>query len=114
MSLILRPHTATIGTVSKVQVTTGSDKHTKAHTVANGSTVLGQLDNLTASQAFEAWGIETEIGARWFCNTADATLTVGYRLTIGGVAYSVKAGPKLHTHGYGLDHAEYLLERVNG
>lgn len=113
MALLLRPHTATVRVPTKVSDANGDNTHTKGFELGAGTSVRGQLDYLSMADALADFGVETSAGARWFCNTGDAAnVQVGYELTVGGVRFVVVSGPMRHTHGFGLDHLVYLLERV--
>lgn len=116
MPLPFRPHSAsykgrtavtkTVGTTAGVQV--GAKE-----AVGMDLIILGQLDELTTTQALE-WGVEAieeQVAGVWRCNVADAaTIEPRGELTISGVVWVVQA-KKTISHGLALDHVEILITR---
>jgi hypothetical protein len=116
MALVLRPHSAahwaaeevtdTVGTTSGVGV--GGDHPSLT------ATILGQLDEVSARDAFERYGIEEERGGIWMCNPADGDgIEQMDWLIVDDVTWVVLAKKRI-THGLLLDHWEILVRRTDG
>lgn len=114
MALVIRPHSATykapsattdtIGGVAGVVV--GVDRPTTT------ATILGQLDEVSAREVFERFGIEEDRGGIWMCNSADGDgIDLEGELVVDGSSWMVKAKKHI-SHGLGLDHWEILVSRV--
>lgn len=114
MPLILRPHIATVKAPSAVTATLG----TTAGVIVGGThpaataTILGQLDELTAREAFERYGIEEERGGVWMCNLSDGdSIQLNGKLVIDGSEWMVKAKKRIQ-HSYALDHWEIFVTKA--
>lgn len=113
MGLPLRPHTATYNAPDAKRQTVGAvaDVQVGTKKAASGSTILGKLDQLTAAQAIQSWGLEVDNAGVFFCNVSDgATIKIGGVLTISGVSWIVRA-KKERIHGTPIDHYEILVEK---
>jgi hypothetical protein len=116
MALVLRPHSATYKAPSAVTATLG----TTTGVIVGGkhptttATILGQLDELTAREAFERYGIEEERAGVWMCNPADGDgISLEGKLIIDGSTWMVRAKKRI-AHGLALDHWEIMVVRVYG
>lgn len=116
MPLPLRPHSASYKgrtAVTKTVGTTAGVKVGAKEASGAATTILGQLDELTTTQALE-WGVEAieeQVAGVFRCNVADAaTIEPRGELTISGVVWTVQA-MKTINHGLALDHVEILVMR---
>lgn len=114
MALVIRPHSATYKAPAAVSATVG----TTAGVIVGGNhpattaTILGQLDELTAREAFERYGIEEERGGVWMCNPSDGDgILLNGKLVIDGFEWMVKAKKRIK-HSMALDHWEILVTRA--
>lgn len=113
MALALRPHSATyyapgsltdtVGTTSGVIV--GIDRS------ATGTTILGQLDEVSTRESYERFGIEEDRGGIWMCNPADGDgIALEGELVIDGSSWIVKAKKRIK-HSLLLDHWEIMVAK---
>ena len=113
MALAFRPHSATYKAPSAVTDTLGTTAGVivGADHPATTATILGQLDELTAREAYERYGIEEDRGGVWMCNTSDGnTIAIEGELQILGSSWIVKAKKHI-AHGLNLDHWEIMVVR---
>lgn len=114
MALAFRPHSATHKAVSAVTNTVGAVAGVVvgADRPSTTATILGQLDELTAREAFERYGIEEDRAGVWMCNPSDGDgIGLEDTLTIDGATWVVR-GRKRINHGLALDHWEMMVVRV--
>ena len=112
MAMPIRPHTArhfkrtrTSSTSTNVIDRSGAVEH---------QTIRGQMDEITASSAFEMFGLEITNACLWLCNNDTADLAVGDYLTFNAVdppRYIIRAGPLVRSHGV-IDHSVWLMEKT--
>lgn len=111
MALPLRPHSAEHYAVGAVAATVG----TTTGVIVGGkhqvltATIRGQLDELTAREAFERYGIEEERAGLWLCDPSDGDgIELNDRLVVDGAAWVVRAKKRI-AHGLPLDHWEIVV-----
>lgn len=113
MALALRPHSADHYAVGAVSATVGTTTGVIVggkHPTLTG-TILGQLDELTAREAFERYGIEEERAGVWMCNPSDGDgIDLNDRLVVDSSGWVVRAKKRI-AHGLPLDHWEILVAR---
>ncbi len=113
MALVLRPHSATYKAPAAVSATVGTTAGVivGGQYSGSGTTILGQLDELTTKDMIERWGIEEDRAGVWMCNPADGDgiLQEG-KLIIDGSTWIVRAKKRI-AHGLLLDHWEILVVR---
>lgn len=114
MPLILRPHSATYKAPSAVTATVGitAGVIVGGQYSGSGTTILGQLDEVSARESYERFGIEEDRGGIWMCNTSDGNgIALEGELTIDGAKWIVRAKKHIK-HSLALDHWEILVGRV--
>lgn len=114
MALLFRPHSATYKAPSAVTATLGTTTGVivGGQYSGSGTTILGQLDELTAREAYERYGIEEERAGVWMCNPADGDgIALEGQLTIDTFKWQVRAKKRI-AHGLPLDHWEIVVVRV--
>lgn len=107
MPLVLKPHTATI-LVRSDAVSGGA---VVGKTIASGGTVRGQLVRLSAVQALEQHGIETDTLGRWLQDIGAAALRPGDELSIGGETWVVMANRTLRDSLGATNYEEWQVRR---
>ena len=113
MALALRPHSATYKAPAAVSATVGATGGVivGASHPSTTATILGQLDELSAREAFERYGIEEDRAGVWMCNPADGDSIVQEgKLIIDGSTWVVRAKKRI-AHGLFLDHWEIMVVR---
>lgn len=109
MALVLKPHTATIMSVSDAL---GGSGEVKGDTRASGGSVAGQLCNLSPVQALEQFGFDTQSGGKWLQDVDAAELKPGDHITVSGQKYAVRTSRVVYNAVAGLEYEAYLVERV--
>lgn len=113
MALIIRPHSAAYYAPSATTDTLGTTAGVIVGVERSGAatTILGQLDEVSARETYERFGIEEDRGGVWMCNPADGDgIALEGELVIDGSSWIVKAKKRI-THGLGLDHWEIMVAR---
>lgn len=109
MPLILKPHTAAI----QVRSDATSGGAVVGKTIASGGTVRGQLVRLSAVQAIEQHGIETDTLGRWLQDAGAAALQVGHELVISGETWVVMSGRTVRDSLAPVNYEEWQVRRVD-
>lgn len=110
MPLILKPHTATRLAATD---STGGDGAVKGVTRSGSSTVAGQLVRLTAVQAFEQFGNQSDIAAKWLQDVGAMAWAVGDHMTIGSERFTVKTDKTVFDALAPVDYEVYALRKVD-
>lgn len=111
MPLLRRPHTASV--LDAENLVHGAGAVVGATRTA-AQTVRGQLTPISASTAFEQWGIELQRPHLWLCNESDdGKFKEGDYLEINARRYTVR-GIKRWTALNPLNCLECLLEEHSG
>lgn len=110
MALPLKPHTADLIAIGDI----GADDTLIAHDWEAGTaSAAGHLVKLTAVEAFQQFGVETDFPAKWLQDPGALTITKGDRLSIGSDVYTVLTDKVEHDATGMLDYEVYALQKVN-
>lgn len=109
MALPLKPHTATLQAGSDL----GGTNETDRFQWTSGTTVTGHLVKLSAVEAFQQFGIETDFPAKWLQDGGALAISKGDRLSIGGEVYTVVTDVVKHDATGMLDYDVFLLQKKN-
>lgn len=113
MSLISRPHTATVYSTSVEPDADGILGHPE---FGASSTIKGQLTPLDPAKAFEVMGVAVERPHKFIVNVSDASsFDDGTKFTVSGRTFYVVGAPEVWNCGQPTDHAIVICrENVRG
>lgn len=109
MALPLKPHSATVAAGGDL----GGTNEVNRFQWTGSTAVTGHLVKLTAVEAFQQFGIETDFPAKWLQDPGAATIVKGDRLTVGSDVYTVMTDKVAHDATGMLDYEVYALQKKN-